>query len=127
MSKVSEALAGKFTPGPWAAYEAYVGKTLIQCIDIGAKPHGTRPCIIDSGGFDSCDLPKNQRIANANLIAAAPDMAALLLRCKPALEFALSLYRFKAAWSEDDNTCALYAKKRDEVESILAEMGEEKK
>ena len=62
------------------------------------------------------------------MIDAIPEMAALLSRCKPVLESALSLYRFKAAWSEDEETCDLYTKKKVELESILAEMsGEEKK
>jgi len=60
----------KHTPGPWSAFIA--GNTV--AVDIGAVPHGTKPNIVDWQGFDGCDLPLKQRIANAKLIAAAPDM-----------------------------------------------------
>lgn len=60
------------TPGPWAAFVDRQSKTV--AVNIGAEPNGRRPCIVDWVGFDSCGLPLNQRIANARLIAAAPDL-----------------------------------------------------
>ena len=64
--------AAKHTPGPWSAYVDRSTKTI--AVDIGPDPHGRRPCIVDWTGFDGCDLPLKQRIANAYLIAAAPMM-----------------------------------------------------
>ena len=65
-------MSSKHTPGPWSAYVDRSTKTI--AVDIGPDPHGGRPCIVDWTGFDGCDLPLNQRIANARLIAAAPDL-----------------------------------------------------
>lgn len=60
------------TAGPWSVYK--FGETLSVCI--GAEPDGLRPCIVDWPGFDSCNLPFEERLANAHLIAAAPKTAA---------------------------------------------------
>jgi hypothetical protein len=49
-----------------------MGKTV--AVDIGPHPTGNRPNIVDWTGFDGCDLPLDQQIANARLIAAAPDL-----------------------------------------------------
>lgn len=62
----------KHTPGPWAAFIGNRGKTI--SIDIGPTAIGKRPCIINWSGFDDTDLPITQRVANARLIAAAPDL-----------------------------------------------------
>jgi hypothetical protein len=61
---------GKPTPGPWSAF--VMGKTV--AVDIGLHPTGNRPNIVDWTGFDGCDLPFEEQVANAHLIAAAPDM-----------------------------------------------------
>ena len=58
------------TPGPWSAFIS--GNTI--AIDLGANPRGERPCIIGWPGFDSNDQTKATNIANARLIAAAPDL-----------------------------------------------------
>lgn len=65
----------KHTPGPWSVYDSF-GKTLAVCI--GKDANGKRPCIVDWPGFDSCDLPFRQQRANAHLIAAAPDLLAVV-------------------------------------------------
>jgi hypothetical protein len=62
----------KHTPGPWTAFIGGRGRTI--AIDIGPTPIGKKPCIIDWPGFDGSDLPLMQRVANAHLIAAAPDL-----------------------------------------------------
>jgi hypothetical protein len=49
-----------------------MGKTV--AVDIGPHPTGNRPNIVDWTGFDGCDLPLDQQIANARLIAASPTM-----------------------------------------------------
>lgn len=64
--------AAKQTPGPWSLFIDRKSKTI--SIDIGAEPTGRRPCVIGWSGFDSCDLPFGSRVANARLIAAAPDL-----------------------------------------------------
>jgi hypothetical protein len=58
------------TKGPWSVY---VKLGAIQ-VDIGASPSGERPCIVPWNGFDSNDLSLKKNIANAHLIAAAPDL-----------------------------------------------------
>lgn len=64
------------TPGPWSAYISKKAK--VVCVSIGEKPNGRNPSIVNWPGFESCDLPLDQQIANARLIAAAPDMYAAL-------------------------------------------------
>jgi hypothetical protein len=66
----------KHTPGPWTAFIGGRGRTI--SIDIGPTPNGKRPCIINWSGFDDTDLPVMQRVANAHLIAAAPDLLGAL-------------------------------------------------
>jgi len=61
---------GENKRGPWSAF--IMGKTV--AVDIGPHPTGNRPNIVDWTGFDGCDLPLDQQIANARLIAAAPDL-----------------------------------------------------
>jgi hypothetical protein len=63
----------KHTPGPWRIFNAGRGRTL--------SIHGPRgelgtneDCVVNWPGFDSCDKPKRERVANARLIAAAPDL-----------------------------------------------------
>ena len=60
------------TKGPWSLFVGDDGKT-IQ-VDIAPRPTGKRPCIVFWTGFDACDLPIEEQIANARLIAAAPDL-----------------------------------------------------
>jgi hypothetical protein len=65
---------GKPTPGPWSAF--VVGETMTVAVDIGPHPSGKRPNVVDWTGFDTCGLPFDQQVANARLIAAAPDLLA---------------------------------------------------
>ena len=65
------------TPGPWSLFDHAKGKIMAVCI--GAKANGSRPCIIDSGGFDSTDLPTKQNRANASRSARLPDLEAAYL------------------------------------------------
>ena len=60
------------TPGPWSAF--VVEETMTVAVDIGPHPSGKRPNVVDWGGFDTCGLPLDQQVANARLIAAAPDL-----------------------------------------------------
>lgn len=62
------------TPGPWSAF--VVGETMTVAVDIGPHPSGKRPNVVDWTGFDACGLPFDQQVANARLIAAAPETAA---------------------------------------------------
>lgn len=62
----------KHTPAPWSAFVSRKSKTIAVCI--GDDANGRRPCIVDWPGFDSCDLPISQKVANARLIAAAPEL-----------------------------------------------------
>jgi uncharacterized protein (DUF1501 family) len=64
------------TPGPWSAF--VVEETMTVAVDIGPHPSGKRPNVVDWGGFDTCGLPLDQQVANARLIAAAPDLLAAL-------------------------------------------------
>lgn len=57
------------TPGPWSLFNYQRGRILSVCI--GDRANGQRPCIIDSGGFDSTDLKAKENVANARFIAAA--------------------------------------------------------
>ena len=68
-------MSGKHTPGPWSAF---IGSNTIA-VCIGSMPNGKRPCIVDWAGFDSCDLPREQQVANARLIASAPALLDALL------------------------------------------------
>ncbi len=67
---------GKHTPGPWSAF--VVEDTMTVSVDIGPHPSGYRPNVVDWTGFDTCGLPFDQQVANARLIAAAPDLLAAL-------------------------------------------------
>jgi hypothetical protein len=67
---------GQPTPGPWKAWHS--GKTVEIISDEG---HG-KP-IVKWTGFDGCNRPLKEQVANARLIAAAPDLLAV---CKSAYE-----------------------------------------
>ena len=86
--RVDAALAArdKATPGPWSIYHHREGKRQFLQVDIGDKPSGRRPCIIFDSGFESCDLPKKERLMNARLIAAAPDLCDEVVALRTALE-----------------------------------------
>ena len=64
-------MSTQHTKGPWSAF---IGKNGTIAIDIGAKPSGTMPCIVNWTGFSDSDLSIAQCKANARLIAAAPDL-----------------------------------------------------
>lgn len=54
------------TKEPWSVFVA--GHT--TQIDKGVVPHGSRPCVVSWGGFDSSDLPLRVNRANARRIVA---------------------------------------------------------
>ena len=63
----------KHTPGPWKAFVSYG----VICVHLASDdtPHLTE--IVPWTGFDSCDVKSfSERVANAHLIAAAPDLLA---------------------------------------------------
>ena len=64
------------TPGPWHVYTGRLRKQfptpIIEVQDAKGRS------IVPWPGFDSCDLPKKERFANARLIAAAPVLLAAL-------------------------------------------------
>src|SRR5690625_4088729 len=68
----------KWTPGPWASTDHGVGEIVVY-------DEGTQSCLasLDEDGDSSCAWPKHystspEARANANLIAAAPDLYAAL-------------------------------------------------
>ncbi len=63
-----------WTPGPWSVFNR--ADTIAVCI--GNEAEGKRPCIVDWPGFDSTGLPRAENLANARLIAAAPELADLV-------------------------------------------------
>jgi hypothetical protein len=65
------AIVAEATPGPWSAFVR--NKTI--AIDIGRKPTGKRPNVVDWAGFDTTDQPHKTNAANARLIAQAPTLA----------------------------------------------------
>lgn len=62
----------KHTPAPWSAFIGSDGRTISICI--GNDANGQTPCIVNWPGFDSNGLATNENIANASLIAAAPEL-----------------------------------------------------
>lgn len=62
-------MTAQHTPRPWTVYHKH---DVLQ-IDFGDN-HGTRPCIVMWPGFDGNGLSKRCNLANARLIAAAPDL-----------------------------------------------------
>ena len=75
------------TPGPW---EAFVKHGVI-CVHLEKddSPHLTE--VISWQGFDSCDIKSHdERVANAYLFAAAPD---LLAACE------MALHAFEDNWA----------------------------
>jgi hypothetical protein len=67
------------TPGPWKVYHQELRKQFPghKIIEVQTREG---QAVIPWGGFDSCDMTKKQKLANARLIAKAPDML-ILLRC----------------------------------------------
>ena len=59
------------TKGPWFPY-IHRGKTLTLAIFDSSKSQSDP--IVNWLGFDSCSKPDKEKIANAKLIASAPDM-----------------------------------------------------
>lgn len=70
---------GKHTPGPWKVYHAALRPQFStdKIIEIQSD-HGN--AIVQWAGFDNCDRLKKTHLANACLMAAAPDMLAVLRR-----------------------------------------------
>jgi len=67
----------KATPGPWFLHVS-------DSIQVSDKQfHTNKSAIVHWMGFDSSDKPRDVKIANARLIASAPD---LLAACKNARE-----------------------------------------
>lgn len=58
------------TPGPWRLFKASRGKTL--CINGPTGELGrTVDCVVNWPGFDSCDKPWDEQVANAEHIVRA--------------------------------------------------------
>lgn len=70
---------GKHTSGPWKVYHAALRPQLsnTKIIEIQSD-HGD--AIVQWAGFDNCERLKKTHLANARLMAAAPDMLGLLRR-----------------------------------------------
>lgn len=72
----------KYTPGPWHLLESD------GTIQVSKSPHHTNDnAIVRWAGFDSSYLKYEEKVANAKLIAAVPD---LLTACKTLLPYATS-------------------------------------
>lgn len=69
------------TPTPWSVF--IMGDTV--AIDIGAKHNGRKPNIVNWTGFDSCDLPLEERKANARHIVHCVNTHAALVEALRAL------------------------------------------
>lgn len=68
---------GEHTPGPWKVYNAalrprFSRDTIIEI----QSDHGN--AIVQWAGFDNCNRFKKTHLANARLMAAAPDMLSVL-------------------------------------------------
>ena len=63
-----------YTKGPWGVFNH--NGTI--CID-NRGGDGRRPCIVDWPGFDGNEMSRKENEANAQLIAAAPDLLEALL------------------------------------------------
>lgn len=75
------------TKEPWSVFAE--GHT--TQIDQGATPHGSRPCAVSWGGFDSTDLSLRKNRANArrivdcvNALAGISDPAAFVMAAREA-------------------------------------------
>lgn len=62
-----------YTKGPWGVFNH--NGTI--CID-NRGGDGHRPCIVDWPGFDGNEMSRKENEANAQLIAAAPDLLQML-------------------------------------------------
>jgi hypothetical protein len=62
-------VGGGFTPGPWA-----VGRKTARLVFAGADGQGAPIC--ECSGAD--ETPRSEEVANARLIAAAPELLAVL-------------------------------------------------
>lgn len=65
----AEALLRGTTPGPWVVYHS--GKV----VEVQSSRTRHRKPIVKWTGFDACDRPLREQAANAQLAAAAPDLA----------------------------------------------------
>ena len=76
-------MTGKHTPGPWCAMRQPDGYTAV----LGPVPDEniSRPVVVTSAGIAFSDYSRRVQEANARLIAAAPDLLALLKEAVSAL------------------------------------------
>ena len=74
----------KHTPGPWCVF--HMGDTI--AIETGVEASGSRPNVIDWTGFDSNEQDPGTDLANARLIAAAPELLEALENITANLEHA---------------------------------------
>lgn len=88
---------GKHTPGPWKVYHAALRPQLSRdrIIEIQSD-HGN--AIVQWSGFDNSDRLKKTHLANARLMAAAPDMLRAMKATKSIL----------ANFCESDENMKLY-------------------
>lgn len=96
----------KFTPGPWVAV---IGK----CGDPAGYVHSEKR--VDGGGYPIvADIPERTRHgtheANARLIAAAPELLALLDECQDCIEWCAQECGHHAAAELAERIAALIAK-----------------
>ena len=69
----------KFTPGPWSVEQPMDFELAI--VEAGKPAHEWRFIATCMFPDENGDIPKKEVIANAHLIAAAPDLYAWLERC----------------------------------------------
>ena len=62
----------KHTPGPWL-----IAEDLFICVDVGVGSYADICQVV--GNFDAENIESGSAFANANLIAAAPDLLAALI------------------------------------------------
>lgn len=100
IDEAKKALEG-VTSGPWSLFNFRRGRILSVCI--GAYANGQRPCIIDSGGFDSTDLKAKENVANARFIAWSREGVPALLAEIAAKDAEIARLRGEIIEATDEN------------------------
>ncbi len=90
-------MSAEHTPGPWTAkiYDRTIS------VEVGS-PKKSKITVVGWSGFDSSDPPFRRQVANARLIAAAPDLLAALeaVSSNPHLDLGSLVYKVRDSEGE---------------------------
>jgi hypothetical protein len=107
----------KHTRGPWIAYETQIVKARVEI----EQSHGTMKTNEYPIAAVNANLPEQEALANARLIAAAPE---LLEACQDALETLVQMLSADPDYAENNERLGMPDPLEDKLERAIAKATE---